>query len=105
MNLYRVNYYPNANGVPKTSFVVATDGNSASAFLGVRDGQATATMIAENVEVVGLDAAHPAIASLAVNVAPYDAPKQFNQTEMAKIRELLSNPEVQAILAKQEQES
>jgi len=84
-----VNYFV-AGGVPKSAFVCAEDGNDASDFIGVRDGSAQATEIARNVEVIGIDAPHEALAPLPINVAPVQPQRQLTDAELAKVRALLA---------------
>ena len=74
-SLFRVDY--TMQGRPVSSFVVAQAGGDAAAFLGIpNEVPAQVTTVATNVEVVGVDKAHDAVAPTPVNVAPFDLPKQ-----------------------------
>lgn len=74
-NVYRVIFFKNAT--PKTAFVVAESGVEATDFLGVRDGTASATEVTRDVEVVGIDPAHAALAPMPITTAPFSIPKRY----------------------------
>lgn len=86
--VYRVNYY--VSGQPVSAFVCAESDAEASAFLGVRDGSASASRVAFPVEVVGVDKAHDALPEAPIFTAPPAPPKQFSDVELAKLREILA---------------
>ena len=87
-SLFRINYY--LGGQVKTAFVVAYTAPEATDFLGVRDGSAQAYVTAGNVEVVGLDKAHEAIAALPVTHAESSPAPQLSADELAKLRKFIS---------------
>ena len=68
--------------------MVAESAPDASAFVGVRDGSATASTLAQNVEVVGLDSPHAALTPIPAVVAPAEQ-RQFSDAEIAQLREIL----------------
>jgi hypothetical protein len=88
---YRVNYI--VNGVPVSAFVVAFTEQEAANFLGVRDGSAQASMVCGPVEIVGTDKEHAALPIPEPFKAPPDAPKQFTDAEMVRLRALLGKPD------------
>jgi hypothetical protein len=87
-SVYRVSFYE--GGQPKQAYVCAESELEASTFMGVRDGSASVSAIAPNVEVVGSDRPHPALPSAPINVAPPEAPKQLSEFELSKVRTLLA---------------
>jgi hypothetical protein len=86
-NVYRVSYY--VGGVAKQSFICAASEAEASDFLGVRDGTASVSTVASNVEVVGVDTVHDVLVPPIINVAPFDVQRQLTQDELTQIRALL----------------
>ncbi len=80
-NTYRVSYFKNGSEV--TSFVCAESGEEAITFLGIVDTSgASVNTVARNVEVAGVDASHPSIPPMPVNVAPFDVPKVVSRQEV-----------------------
>ena len=87
-SVYRVNYY--VGGSIVSAFVVAYHASEAIEFLGVRDSTATASQVANPVEVVGVDAAHAALPLIPVTVNPPAPSPQLTDAELAKLRQLLA---------------
>lgn len=87
--VYRVNYC-DTNGQPLSAFVCAESENEASAFLGVADGVAQTSRVAFPVEVVGVDAPHDPIPAPPITKAPPQPPRQFSDSEIARLRALLA---------------
>lgn len=89
LSTYRVNHY--VGTTPKTSFVVASSEAEASSFLGVRDGSAQVSTVASPVEVVGLDKPHAALATIPVNVAPFDIPHNVSRKEFEGLQQQITD--------------
>ncbi len=89
MNVYRVNYY--VGGQPKTSFVCADVASQAADFLGVRDGSAAVSELAKDVEVIGIDKAHPAIIPPTPTRAPFDLPRNVGRAEFEALQAQVAN--------------
>lgn len=85
---FRVNYY--VKGTPKSSFVVANDGNEASAFLGVRDGTASASVVAYPVEVIGIDQPHDSLPVIEPIKAPPEPEQVVSREEFDALQEELN---------------
>jgi hypothetical protein len=83
-----VNYI--VNGSPVSAFVVAYSEVEAANFLGVRDGSAQASMVAGPVEIVGTDKEHAALPIPEPFKAPPQAPRQFTDAEIVRLRALLN---------------
>ena len=84
-SLFRVDY--TMQGRPVSSFVVAQAGGDAAAFLGIpNEVPAQVTTVATNVEVVGVDKAHDAVAPTPVNVAPFDLPKSVSMAQFSALQ-------------------
>jgi hypothetical protein len=87
-SLWRVNYYVNNTIV--SAYVVSFTAADAINFLGVRDNSATATAIANPVEVLGVDKAHAAIPVLPVTMTYPPPPPQLTTDELAQLRKMLA---------------
>lgn len=97
-SLFRVDY--TMQGRPVSSFVVAQAGGDAAAFLGIpNEVPAQVTTVATNVEVVGVDKAHDAVAPAPVNVAPYDLPKSVSMAQFSALQKQVDD--LLSALAKQ----
>lgn len=98
-NVYRVTYQ--FAGRPVSEHVCAESGREASDFLGVTDGSAQATEIASSVEVVGLDARHPAIHSPEPFKAPFEIPHHVSRQEFGELQAQLADLQRQLREAKE----
>lgn len=87
-SVFRVSYY--RSGQPATAFICASSEQEAAVFVGVRDGSAQVSRVAGDVEVVGVDKAHPALPSAEVFKAPPESPKQLSDEELLKLRAILA---------------
>jgi hypothetical protein len=89
---YRVNYY--INGSPASSFVIAYTEVEAADFLGVRDGSAAVSTVCGPIEIAGVDKVHAALPVLEPFKAPPQAPRQFTDAEIVRLRGLLAGKPV-----------
>lgn len=84
-SLYRVNYYNGGH-----AYVCAFSIAEALGFLGISAGSQGVTAVASPVEVVGIDAPHPAVAPPPIFVQGPPPASPLTDAEWAKLREILA---------------
>ena len=85
--LYRVTYYQD-NNAEKQSLVVAETASEAAAFLGLTQWQ-SASEVARNVEVAGVDKQHAAVPPKKPDIMP-PAPEQLTADDILKLKAMLA---------------
>jgi len=86
--LYRVTYYTDRNAETQ-SLVVAESASEAAAFLGLTQWQ-SASEVARNVEVAGVDKQHDKVAPKAPDIMP-PAPDTLSAEDVRKLKALLAS--------------